>query len=143
VAVLAPLEAATLSQTNQEKGSTMNEKNLQLIAKTCHEANRAYCQSIGDNSQPSWEDAPDWQKDSAINGVKFHLANPGATPENSHECWMAQKVQEGWVFGPEKNPEKKEHPCMVPYNELPQEQRSKDYIFRSIIHAMASLADEE
>lgn len=108
--------------------------NHELIAKVCHEANRAYCESIGDNSQPAWENAPDWQKDSAMNGVNFHL-NSNTTPEQSHENWMTQKEAEGWVYGPVKDPSKKEHPCMVPYNQLPAEQRSKDYIFRAIVHA--------
>lgn len=107
------------------------------VAQICHEANRAYCQTIGDGSQPFWEHAPDWQKDSAINGVKFHLDNPDATPENSHESWLKQKEEEGWKYGPVKNPETKEHPCFVPYNELPEAQKAKDYLFRGIIHSLA------
>ena len=54
------------------------------IAKLCHEVNRAYCESLGDMSQPRWEDAPDWQRQSAINGVKFHMTGE-FTPEQSHE----------------------------------------------------------
>lgn len=54
------------------------------IAKVCHEANRAYCSTLGDNSQVSWEDAPEWQISSAINGVQYHLDNPGSKPEDSH-----------------------------------------------------------
>jgi hypothetical protein len=110
---------------------------IELIAKTCHEANRAYCQSIGDHSQPEWNDAPEWQRESAVNGVRFHLENPDATPENSHENWLRQKESEGWKYGPVKNPETKEHPCFCMYHDLPIEQRSKDYIFRSIVHSMA------
>lgn len=59
---------------------------IEQIAKTAHELNKAYCASLGDHSQPSWEDAPDWQKDSAIRGVQFHLNNPTAGPEASHEA---------------------------------------------------------
>jgi hypothetical protein len=36
------------------------------IAKVCHEANRAYCQTISDNSQLPWEQAKEWQRASAI-----------------------------------------------------------------------------
>ena len=36
--------------------------NIKQIAKTCHEVNKAFCESIGDASQPSWNDAPQWQK---------------------------------------------------------------------------------
>lgn len=106
------------------------------IAKVAHELNKSYCEAIGDNSQPSWNDAPEWQKNSAINGVKFHLENPDATPEQSHESWLKQKEAEGWKYGEVKNPETKEHPCFRPYNELPVEQRVKDYLFRQTIHSL-------
>lgn len=107
-------------------------KNVELIAKLCHEANRAYCQSIGDNSQPTWEEAPQWQKDSAKNGVAFHLEHE-RYPFESHVNWVAEKVADGWVYGEVKDPEKKTHPCIVPYDELPVEQQAKDYIFKSIV----------
>lgn len=102
------------------------------IARICHEVNRAYCNSIGDTSQPSWDEAPQWQKESAVNGVNFHLNND-TTPEQSHENWLKEKIATGWVYGPVKDPEKKEHPCMVPYDQLPLEQRTKDYLFKAIV----------
>lgn len=106
------------------------------IAKVCHEANRAYCQALGDNSQPPWGNAPDWQKASAVAGVKFHKSNPDAGPEASHESWMAQKVADGWTYGENKDPDAKTHPCIVPFDQLPREQQAKDFIFRAIVHAM-------
>lgn len=109
----------------------------ELIAKVCHEVNRAYCASIGDDSQPPWAEAPKWQQDSALAGVHMHLENPDATPEDSHRSWLKVKEAEGWVYGEVKDPAKKEHPCMVPYDQLPIEQRAKDYLFRSVVHAMA------
>lgn len=108
------------------------------IARVAHEVNRAYCQALGDNSQPAWEDAPDWQKDSARNGVQLHLSNPNAGPEASHESWMAQKQAEGWTYGPEKRPDLKQHHCMVPFQQLPREQQAKDYLFRGVVHALAN-----
>lgn len=109
---------------------------VEQIAKVAHEINRAYCQSVGDDSQPTWEDAPEWQKSSAIKGVEFHMANPNATPENSHESWLKQKEEEGWKYGPVKNTDTKEHPCFVAYAELPESQKSKDYLFRQIVHSL-------
>jgi hypothetical protein len=107
------------------------------IARVCHNVNRAYCQSIGDHSQPEWKDAPEWQKQSAINGVKAHVES-GFTmqPEDSHKSWLAQKEADGWVYGPTKDPSAKTHPCMVPYDQLPLEQRTKDYLFREVVHSM-------
>ncbi len=109
-------------------------------ARVAHEANRAWCVANGDHSQPTWLDAPDWQRDSAIQGVKFHIANPDAGDSASHDNWMAQKVADGWVYGPEKNPDANPptHPCMVPFTDLPKHQQIKDAIFRSIVHAITS-----
>lgn len=112
------------------------------IAQVCHETNRAFCQVTGDNSQPAWEEAPDWQKRSAINGVIFHLNNPGAAPSRSHELWMEEKRREGWTYGPVKDPEKKEHPCFMPYDGLPPIQQAKDALFIGVVHALRSLADK-
>lgn len=112
------------------------DSKFKFIARVAHEINRAYCNALGDASQPAWEDAPQWQKDSAINGVKFHLANPDATPENSHDQWLKVKEAEGWVYGEHKDPGKKTHPCFRPYRELPREQRVKDYLFRATVHAL-------
>ena len=109
------------------------------IARVAHEINRAYCASLGDTSQPAWEDATEWQKSSALAGVDMHLAKPDATPEQSHESWLAQKLAEGWKHGPVKDAEKKEHPCCVPYADLPAEQKAKDYLFRGVVHALKAI----
>lgn len=109
----------------------------EFIARVAHEVNRAYCAATGDDSQPSWEDAPGWQRDSAIKGVEFHLANPDATPENSHESWLSEKIAAGWVHGEVKDAEAKTHPCIKPYADLPVAQRAKDFLFRSVVHGIA------
>ena len=106
---------------------------IEKIAKLAHEINRAYCLSLGDNSQVSWEEAPAIIRNSAIAGVKLHMENPEATPEDSHESWLKYKVAEGWVYGVEKDIEKKTHPCMIPYSALPLEQRTKDFLFKAAI----------
>lgn len=102
------------------------------IAKIAHEINRAYCNAIGDHSQVSWEEAPEWQRRSAMVGVAFHIENPEAPPSASHESWLAEKEREGWKYGIIKDVENKEHPCFVPYCELPAEQRAKDYLFKAV-----------
>ncbi|MBX3017965.1 MAG: hypothetical protein KF767_08755 [Bdellovibrionaceae bacterium] len=108
----------------------------ELAARVTHEANRAYCRSIGDQSQVPWDEAPEWQKASAINGVKFAVENPGATPESMHENWMREKLDSGWIFGEVKNPEAKTHHCLVEHSQLPLEQRVKDHLFLGIVRAL-------
>lgn len=108
----------------------------ELIAPVAYEVNRAYCLAIGDGNPEPWGSAPEWQRSTVIHGVQFHLNNPDATPESSHQNWLGQKMKEGWVYGKVKDAENKTHPCIVPYADLPTEQRAKDYIFRAIVHTM-------
>lgn len=108
-----------------------------LVASVAHEVNRAYCAFLFDYSQLPWADASDGIKASARSGVEFHLANPDAGPDASHNAWMAHKVAAGWVFGPVKDEAAKTHPCIVPFEELPPEQQVKDHLFRAVVHALA------
>ena len=105
-------------------------------ARAAHEANRAYCIAIGDLSQVAWESAEKWQVDSAIAGVRGVLVDKN-TPEESHETWVQQKVNDGWIHGPVKDPAHKEHPCIVPYSKLPSTQKRKDEIFVEVVWAIA------
>jgi len=106
------------------------------VAKIAHEINRAYCQAIGDDSQVAWADAPTWQKDSALAGVVFQLENPDSPPSASHDSWLKKKEAEGWKYGKVKDPEKKEHPCFVPFDELPKEQQAKDFLFKAVVRQL-------
>lgn len=109
------------------------------IALVAYEANRAYCYALGDYSHQRWETAPKWQRDSYIKGVRFHLATlrGGLTPapSASHESWLEEKRRDGWRYGPVKRVDLKEHPCFVPYERLPMEQRMKDYLFGAVVKA--------
>ena len=112
----------------------------EAIASICHEANRAYCLTLNDKSQPPWSEAPQWQKDSAIHGVEAHLSalesGTELPPSHSHDSWLKEKTETGWVYGETKDPEAKTHPCCVPYDQLPYDQKIKDYIFGAIVKAV-------
>ena len=113
-------------------------KIIDQISRVCHEVNRAYCQALGDHSQVPWEDAPDWQRESARMGVDLHLMGEFG-PEASHISWMKQKLDDGWKYGPVKDAEKKEHPCIIPFDRLPVDQQAKDYIFRAVVVQLSLL----
>ena len=116
---------------------------IEEIARIAHETNRHYCEGLGDFTQLPWNASPDWQRDSAVNGVKFHLENPDAGCSASHESWLKEKEATGWKYGKVKDAEKKEHPCFVQYKELPVEQQVKDALFTGIVNACRVLVDEE
>ena len=115
------------------------ETKVQAVARVAHEANRAWCAANGDMTQLGWDDAPGWQRDSAINGVLFHIENPEAGDSASHDSWAAERVAAGWVYGEVKAPDATPptHPCLVPFADLPKVQQVKDALFRAIVHAVA------
>lgn len=46
--------------------------------------------------------------------------------ENVHEVWAQNRLDEGWVYGEERNDALKTHPCLVPYDELPEIEKEYD-----------------
>lgn len=105
------------------------------IARVCHEANRAYCLSLGDDSQPHWEMAPTWQRESAMRGVE-NIMSGKHSPRESHESWLKQKQEEGWQYGLVKDQLARTHPCMVEYDQLPEDQKMKDVLFVAVARAL-------
>lgn len=110
------------------------EEIIERVAEAAHEMNRIYCEATGDTSQPTWANAPAWQRESAVQGVELALS--GATPEQQHEAWCQDKKSRGWKWGLDKNAEDKTHPCLVPYSELPEAQRRKDGLYIATVRAM-------
>lgn len=112
---------------------------VELAASICHEANRELQIAAGDDTvSPHWKSAPNWQKESALEGVQNALK--GLTPKEMHEAWMESKLEDGWEYGETKNAVAKTHPCLVPYEELDENQKLKDAVFLSIIKAFKDQA---
>lgn len=110
------------------------------ISILCHEVNRLHDHLIASPTPSNtWSMTPENIKASARVGVQSHLADPGKTPEQSHQEWLSYKEAEGWVYGPVKDIEKKEHPCMVPYDQLPADMKTKDYLFKASVSLGATL----
>lgn len=120
--------------TEVQRNLTRNR--IEATAAICHDANRRFCLALGDTSQPLWEDAPDWQRSSAVLGVKSIENGTINSPGKSHKSWLEQKRDEGWVWGEVKDTEKKTHPCMVEFEDLPMEQQIKDHLFLAIASAI-------
>jgi hypothetical protein len=115
----------------------MTKDTIEAIARVAHEVNKAYCEAIGDYSQLAWPHTSAELDAGAGAGVELHLNNPNMGPSASHDAWMAHKLANGWTYGPVKDETKKEHPCLVPFSDLPKEQQIKDFIFRGVVHAIA------
>ena len=46
--------------------------------------------------------------------------------KNVHEVWSETRIQQGWTYGEQRNDELKTHPCLVPYEELPESEKEYD-----------------
>lgn len=46
--------------------------------------------------------------------------------KNVHEVWASGRMKDGWTYGEERNDAEKKHPCLVPYEELPEEEKEYD-----------------
>lgn len=101
------------------------------IARACHEANRVIQGALGEEVSPPWDDATPEQRMSTREGVYSALEGKG--PEDLHDLWMDRKISLGWTLGEAKDEEAKTHPCLVPYMDLPQQQRIKDAVFMDTV----------
>lgn len=108
------------------------------IARVVHAANRELQIVQGDPvPSPPWDEAPDYQAKQATAGVQEVIHNPELTAEQSHELWCDRMRADGWTYGPVKDFERKTHPTLLPFAELPTEQQLKDRLFIAIVRALA------
>lgn len=112
---------------------TVSDEVIERCAKAAHEVNKAFCEGLGDTSQRPWDEAADWQRDSARSGVRTVLEAPGDGDSALHNAWMRDKVADGWVYGDVKDAEAKTHPCLVPFAELSKADQIKDKLFRTTV----------
>ena len=60
--------------------------------------------------------------------------------EHNHDVWALQRMADGWRYGPKRNDDRKEHPCLVPYGELPESEKEYDrQTAREVLKAVLAL----
>lgn len=69
---------------------------------------------------PNPIDLSDVTLDSSLESLVEALA------ENVHDTWAKGRMDEGWTYGPVRDDAKKRHPCLVPYADLPESEKSYD-----------------
>lgn len=116
--------------------------NARVIAQIIYDANGALCRNNNEDWIP-WEKLTEEQQKGYEKAVLMKLANPSMTPKEQHESWLSTRISEGWVYGEVKDVEKKESPCLVPYEELPLNQRVKDHLFASIVLTLSEFIEVE
>lgn len=93
----------------------------------------AYSKAIGEPEPVPFGELSDERRQGYVDGVNYVLANPEAGPSAQHDMWLIAKQKDGWTWGETKDEEKKTHPAILPFEELPEPQRAKDSIFRAAV----------
>lgn len=90
----------------------------------------------------AWNDSKNYLITITLNNMKNYLPKPidvsdvildldltelrEAIAENAHEIWAVDRQAEGWTYGPKRDQDRKETPCMVPYSQLPEKEKEYD-----------------
>jgi len=111
--------------------------NPALIAKVARDTNVAYTRGLGDMTVVPWDEETEENKMALVQAVLGRLRFRH-DPKAQHEQWVASKLADGWTYGAEKNVEAKTHPALVDYDDLPAEQKMKDYLFAAVVDSLAS-----
>lgn len=69
---------------------------------------------------PKPVDISDVELDSALMELVEVMA------KNVHDVWAETRIKDGWRYGETRNDERLEHPCLIPYEELPDSEREYD-----------------
>lgn len=104
---------------------------LTPIAKIVYAAVAEYSRSLG-HFHSNWDELSESLKESFVDGIAFVKANPHAADYEAHNRWYSNKIENGWKFGIVKDVEKKEHPCLVDFHELPETMKYKDRFLLTI-----------
>jgi hypothetical protein len=121
--------------------------NQYKIAEILHNATSAIPRPDGSVIVP-WEALNDVLKDRAADTVdslmnKMWQFPHGMSDDYCHLVWYNNMIDMGWTYGPTYSFEQKLHPSMVPFNELPDDEKIKDAIWSGIVYALYPYYTEE
>lgn len=105
------------------------------IAGVCHQAHRQLCMAMGEEPPPVWEDVPVWMRAFALDNVRIQLENPNISPAERHWRWVLEMTAKGWEVGP-KDPERRTHPNLRPFSEMPWGAQIKGKLFGAIVESL-------
>jgi hypothetical protein len=93
---------------------------------------------IGDNAPRAWEHASKEKRAGYILAVQGVIDHPDISPEKQHMEWCDSMYAKGWTYGHELSEGNRVHPNLLKYQDLPQEQRIKDWVFLSVVKGLLS-----
>lgn len=103
---------------------------VEAAARICFEVNKAYS-----GSEDNWDDLTMGEKEELVEAVKTaFFSNYNANIQHHKWCWIYLK--KGWKWGKVKDEEKKEHPCLLPWDYLSEEDQLRDHLFVGMVELL-------
>jgi len=114
---------------------------FETITKFIYEAARKEAEWSKRSIVPeAWEDRDEKFKKQMIDVVRRYIESDQLpSPEEAHNSWMKAYLDMGWKYGEARDTEKKTHPDLLPFDQLPRDERDKDAIFLSLVWLVKSL----
>lgn len=131
-------ERAARASSDQAEDQQMSQKPsvTEDVTRAIYEACRLEAQWSGRSIVPEpWDERDEAFRERMIRVVERYLHSEGLpTPKEAHDSWCEAYREMGWTYGPVRDPQKKTHPDLRPYEELPQDEREKDAIFLMCVY---------
>lgn len=108
------------------------------ICRIVHATNIAL-QAVDGDEMPS-EPWDSWPRQATTLAGVLRVLN-GLTAKENHENWVAEMTARGWQLGA-KDPDKKLHPCLVPWEELPAAYRRRARVFEALVNELSQEGGE-
>lgn len=95
-----------------------------------YEAGRLQAIAVGALVPEPWSDREPTFRDQFLEVIEMMCgSNRQSSPEELHDDWVKAYAAMGWVYGPQRDPERKTHPDLLPFNQLEPRERDKDAVF--------------
>lgn len=106
-----------------------------IIAEICLNAVSVHAQAFG-GTVPKWNEALQEQQQQAVDEVLCYLNRPEATPYQLHGGWIQDMLDAGWSRGNEFSAERKLHPGLVPFVDLPAERQAEKLLVHELVRQL-------
>ncbi|SDG85916.1 RyR domain-containing protein [Pseudomonas flavescens] len=91
----------------------------------------------------AWADTEESYQQGLVAGVTAYVADPELTPEAEHKAWLEARVADGWTHGSAFDAGPKNHPLILPFEELPQDHKNMAVVLHATVHALKDIPDAD
>jgi hypothetical protein len=119
----------------KERFDTSPRIDLEFIAEKIYEAARLEASWSNRSIVPElWDQRDEAFRRQFVNVISEYFRRETLpTPQEAHDSWMQSYLQMGWRYGEKRDPVAKTHPDLVPFDQLPKDERDKDAIFLAFV----------